>query len=88
MDEYSIILKPSVEKDFRKLSDSMTERIFDCIEQLKTEPFPRQAVKITGKEPFYRIRIGDYRIIYSVDTQIKQIVIHYIRHRSYVYRSV
>lgn len=51
------------------------------IEGLKSEPFPRQAIKLSGAERIYRIRVGDYRIVYEVDTQAKQVTVHYIRHR-------
>jgi len=58
------------------------------IERLKTDPFPRQAIKLTGTERLYRIRVGDYRIIYEVDTEAKRITIHYIRHRREAYRAL
>ena len=58
------------------------------IEGLRTDPFPRQAVKLSDTERLYRIRVGDYRIVYEVDTQAKQIVIHYVRHRREVYRTL
>ncbi|TLU57931.1 MAG: hypothetical protein FDX18_05970 [Chlorobium sp.] len=45
-------------------------------------------MKLTGGEQFYRIRAGDYRILYKVDSQLKQIVIQYIRHRRDVYRGI
>ena len=75
MDKYNVILKPSVEKDLRKLPEAVCGRIFEQFEQLETGPFPRQAIKLTGGEHFYRIRVGDYRIVYGVDTKIKEIVI-------------
>ncbi len=58
------------------------------IEGLTTDPFPRQAIKLSGTERLYRIRVGDYRIIYQVDTKAEQIIIHYIRHRREVYRAL
>ncbi len=58
------------------------------IEGLTTDPFPRHAIKLSGTERLYRIRVGDYRIIYKVDTEAEQITIHYIRHRREVYRAL
>ena len=49
---------------------------------------PRQAVKLAGGEAWYRVRVGDYRIIYGVDTRARQITVHYIRHRRDVYRNL
>jgi len=88
MDSYSINFKPSVEKDLRPLSKTLVSRVMEHIERLKTDPFPRQAIKLSGTERLYRIRVGDYRIVYEVDTQAKQILVHYIRHRREVYRRL
>lgn len=52
------------------------------------ELMPRLAVKLAGGEGRYRVRVGDYRIIYGVDTRVRQITVHYIRHRGDVYRSL
>ena len=48
----------------------------------------RLAVKLAGGEGRYRVRVGDYRIIYGVDTRNRQITVHYIRHRGDAYRSL
>jgi mRNA interferase RelE/StbE len=88
MDSYDINFKPSVEKDLRPLSKTLVTRVMERIERLKTDPFPRQAIKLSGTERLYRIRVGDYRIVYEVDTQAKQIMVHYIRHRREVYRAL
>jgi mRNA interferase RelE/StbE len=88
MDYYSINFKPSVEKDLRPLSKTLASRMMKCIERLMTDPFPRQAIKLSGTERLYRIRVGDYRIVYEVDTQVKEITVHYIRHRREVYRGL
>jgi mRNA interferase RelE/StbE len=58
------------------------------IEKLEKDPFPQQAIKLSGTERLYRIRVGDYRIVYKVDTQVKQIMVHYVRHRREVYRRL
>ena len=88
MTSYNISFKPSVERDLRPLSKSVVARVMDRIERLKTEPFPRQAIKLSGAERLYRIRVGDYRIVYEVDIRAKQVMIHYVRHRREVYRSL
>ena len=86
MASFKVIFKPSVEKDLRPLSKSVVARVFKHIEALKDDPFPRQSIKLAGAELLYRIRIGDYRVIYSVDKQAKQVIVHYVRHRRDVYR--
>jgi mRNA interferase RelE/StbE len=87
MASYSIVLKPSVEKDLRSLPKSVIPRVVRQIEALKENPFQRQSVKLAGAERLYRIRVGNYRVVYAVDKEAEEIVIHYIRHRREVYRG-
>jgi len=88
MASYNIVFKPSVEKDLRPLPKSVVARVMEHIEGLRTKPLPRQAVKLSGAERLYRIRVGDYRIVYEVDTQARRVTIHYVRHRREVYRAI
>jgi mRNA interferase RelE/StbE len=88
MASYKIVLKPSVEKDLRSLPRPIIARVFKQIEALKDEPFPRQSIKLAGAEHLYRIRLGDYRVIYGVDTDRKQVIVHYVRHRRDVDRQL
>jgi mRNA interferase RelE/StbE len=88
MASYKVVFKPSVHKDFRSLPKSAAGRIFQHLEALENEPFPRQSIKMSGAENLYRIRVGDYRIVYEVDQDQKQIMINFIRHRKDVYRRM
>ncbi len=88
MASYSFNFKPSVEKDLQSLSKSLVSRVMERIESLKDEPFPRQAIRFSGAERLYHLRVGEYRIVYEVDIQIKQVTIHYVRHRREVYRGL
>ncbi len=85
---YNISFKPSVEKDLRPLPKQIVERVWKQIERLKNNPYPDQAVKLSNSERLYRIRVGDYRIVYEVDTKTLQVMIHYIRHRRDVYCQI
>lgn len=88
MASYSVKFKPSVERDLRSLPEAVVGRVSRRIEGLKSHPLPRLAVKLSGAERLYRIRVGEYRIVYEVDAQARQILIHYIRHRRDVYRAL
>lgn len=88
MASYKVLFKPSVEKDLRSLPQSVVTRTFKRIEALKENPLPRQSIKLTGAEQLYRVRSGDYRIIYGVDKKNRQVVVHYVRHRKDVYRHL
>jgi len=88
MASYSVLLKPSVEKDLRRLSSSARTRIWARIEALATEPLPNQAIKLAASENLYRLRVGDYRIVYGVHPGAKEVVVHYVRHRREAYRGI
>ena len=77
MASFSIGFKPSVDKDLRRLPKDLVTRVMEKIEDLKSEPFPPQAVKIPVADRLYRLRVGDYRIVYEVEVKKKMITIHY-----------
>lgn len=52
------------------------------------DPFPRNALKLEGGEHLYRLRVGDYRVVYGVEQKTKLVIVHYIRHRRDVYREL
>jgi mRNA interferase RelE/StbE len=88
MASYEIAFKSSVEKDLLGLPKSAIERVVGRIELLSGNPFPRQSVKLAGAKQVYRVRAGDYRIVYSVDKTTKQVLVHYVRHRRDAYRRM
>ena len=88
MASFKVVSKPSVEKDLRSLPKSTIVRVMRQIAGLSDEPFPRQAVKLEGGEELYRIRVGDYRVIYAVERAARLVTIHYVRHRREVYRKL
>ncbi len=88
MASYKIVFKPSIEKDLRALPRPAVARVMSRIEALKDDPFPRQSVKLTGAEQLYRLRVGDYRIVYGVNKDAGQVIVHYVRHRRDVYRQL
>ena len=87
MDYYEIKWKRSAEKDIRKLKNvRIIRRIVETIESLIQNPYPVGCRKLRGTERLYRIRVGNFRIIYEVDHESKNIFIHYIRHRKDAYK--
>ncbi len=88
MASFKVILKPSIEKDVRRLPKKIVATVWTRIERLKDDPFPPGVTKLEGAERLYRVRVGDYRIVYEVDPDVEQITIHYVRHRSEVYRNL
>ncbi len=87
MDSYEIRWKNSAERDLRKISSAQIPQIIKAIESMVDNPFPPQHRKLRGSERDYRIRVGDYRVIYQVETKTKVIVIYHVRHRREAYRK-
>ena len=83
---FRIEWKKSTRKDLRKLPSSAADRIIEAVENLAENPFPHGVEKLSGSEHAYRIRLGDYRIVYEVVTQSKLVEIQRVRHRKDVYR--
>ena len=81
MASYEVRWKQSAERDLRRLDPSRVPRIVRAVDLLADDPFPRESRKLQGTEKQYRLRIGDYRIIYQVDVSAKIIVVFHVRHR-------
>ncbi|MGE9296303.1 MAG: type II toxin-antitoxin system RelE family toxin [Puniceicoccales bacterium] len=86
MGSYSVQFKRSAEKDLRKIDRTFLPAIVSKVQLLATDPRPPGARKLQGSERSYRIRIGDYRVVYAVEDEIRVISIERIAHRKDVYR--
>lgn len=60
-------------------------RIIVAVEALADEPRPQGCRKLVGSDDLYRIRVGDYRVIYSVDDRLLVVGVERVRHRKEVY---
>jgi mRNA interferase RelE/StbE len=87
MDSYEIRWKRAAERDLRNIDLQQIPKIINAVESLVDNPFPPQRRKLRGSQRDYRIRVGDYRVIYQVDTEAKIVIIYYVRHRSQAYRK-
>ncbi|MFI5200780.1 MAG: type II toxin-antitoxin system RelE/ParE family toxin [Candidatus Kapaibacterium sp.] len=88
MAEYSITFSRAARKELESLPAMIVERIFKKIEALAALPRPQGVIQLEGEENLYRIRVGDYRVIYTISDKSKTIDIIHIRHRSEAYRSL
>ena len=86
MYDYDVTFARSAREDLELLSTSVINRIFPRIEDLAQNPRPRRCRKIEGSENLWRIRIGDYRVIYEVLDDKRLVDIVAVRHRSQAYR--
>ncbi len=73
-------------KFFKRIDNVLADRILKRIEELRANPFPPEAKKVEGyKEEIYRVRVGDYRILYEVDKSQNLLGIVKIDNRGRVY---
>ena len=86
MAQYAVSFRRSAEKDLHRLDTTVQRRVMKAVEDLADTPRPSGCKKLQGSNDAYRIRVGDYRIIYSVDDSIHIVAIERIRHRREVYR--
>ena len=83
---YEIRLHRDAARAFRRLHGPLRDRIRDAIDALAEEPRPRGAVKLAGRDD-YRVRVGDYRIVYAVDDAQRLVLVAKVAHRRDVYRT-
>jgi mRNA interferase RelE/StbE len=86
MASFDVVWKRSAEKELRRLPAEMIRRVLDAVLALRRDPVPPGARKLQGTERTYRIRVGDCRVVYSVDGELLVIEIVRVRHRREVYR--
>jgi mRNA interferase RelE/StbE len=85
MAEYLVRFNRSAEKELDSFDAGLVRRIFSKIEALGNEPRPHGCRKLHGEKYMWRIRIGDYRVIYSINDAERTIEITGVRHRSKAY---
>lgn len=85
MAEYSIAFTRSARHELEVLDSSIIRRILSKIESLAVHPRPHGSRKLTGEKDLWRIRIGDYRVIYSILDKEQRIDITAVRHRREAY---
>lgn len=83
---YSIEFTKTAEKDLRRLPKQVISRIRKAVDALAENPRPHGYKKLVGQQDRYRIRIGDYRIIYNIKDDILVVLVIEIDHRKDIYR--
>ena len=83
---YRVLLASSAEKDLRKLSSVIHDRVITAIHGLAANPRPPGCRKLTGSKHDWRIRVGDYRVLYEIADTIRIVRVNRVRHRGDAYR--
>ena len=85
---FSVEVSRRAEKFIDKLPKELSKKIFASIESLKDEQFPRGAIKLKGEVNVFRIRVGDYRILYEVYADRSLVLVINVDNRSRVYDNL
>ena len=82
---YSVELKPTARKELEGLPDNMLSRVVRKVESLAQTPRPTGCKKLKGYKDQWRVRVGDWRVVYIVDDEAKLVSVTRIAHRREVY---
>ena len=86
MASYELIFLKSFDRDLRGLDRQLIPVIVEKMLVLENDPRPAQSKKLRGTDGEYRLRVGDYRIFYTVDDAEKTVAIYHVAHRREAYR--
>ena len=85
MDGFTIAFARSARRELEELDAALVKRIFPLIESLAEDLRPRGCRKLRGEENLWRIRVGTYRVVYSINDTERSLDIITVRHRSKAY---
>jgi len=83
---YSLEFRPSALKALRKLPRHISDQLHETFEKLKQNPRPPGSLKMKGTDGFWRVRSGDYRVIYDIRDSCLIVLIVDVGHRSSIYK--
>lgn len=79
---FKVLLHPRAARSLKKLQPSVAERVFESIRELERLPDKGDPLRPSR---FWRLRVGDYRVIYEIDRQTNRVIVLYVGHRKNVY---
>ena len=84
---YTVQVSRSAEKFLRALTDKkLYQRLRETVDLLETNPRPNNCIKLQGETELYRVRVGDYRIVYQIQDRQLVVLVVQIGHRRQIYR--
>ena len=83
--DYRIEIFPAARRELEKLGPLLVGRVAEAIAELSSNPRPRGCRKLTDSDCDYRVRVGDYRVLYEVSDKEKLVSVYRVRHRSRAY---
>jgi mRNA interferase RelE/StbE len=85
---YAVTLRASALRQVERLPHSVSRRVLTKASALGVNPRPLGAVKLAGAANLWRVRVGDYRIVYAIDDSGENVDVRIVAHRREVYRDI
>jgi mRNA interferase RelE/StbE len=85
---YRIEISPAAARQLRKIDRRVVSQIAEKIDSLAVEPRPHGCEKLSGYRDMYRVRVGDYRIVYGVEDQLVLVAVLKVGNRAEVYQRI
>jgi mRNA interferase RelE/StbE len=84
---HEVILSRAAEKNLDRIPRQVRVRILNALEELRAMPRPSGAVELKGADELWRIRVGDYRIVYTIQDEELVVLVVRVAHRKDAYRE-
>jgi mRNA interferase RelE/StbE len=88
MGDYKVQIAPAATREIKKLDRATQRRIIKKLEDLEDDSRPSGVEKLSQDPRFWRVKVGDYRVIYAVEDNSKLVVVVIVRHRREAYRNL
>lgn len=83
---YAVSVRPAAQRQFARLPADAKRAVAASLEGLAVEPRPHNHIKLSGSTDSYRVRVGDYRVVYQIDDASRKVLVTVVGHRREVYR--
>ncbi|PWB50325.1 MAG: type II toxin-antitoxin system RelE/ParE family toxin [Candidatus Methanoperedenaceae archaeon] len=84
--KFQIIWSESAAKELKKLDRTVANRIYKKVSQLSANPYHLDVTKMVG-DPYFRLRVGDYRVIFDIQNYMLRVLVLKVGHRKNVYKK-
>ncbi len=84
---YSVLISPSAWRELMNLPEQVQQQVIAVIESLESNARPSGVVKLEGESELYRVRSGDYRVVYQIDDAVLRVLIIKVANRREVYKK-
>lgn len=85
---YTVEVAPAASRHIRKLDREIQRRVLAALDKLRDEPRSHDAIKLHGGEDLYRVRVGDYRIVYAIEDNRLVVLVLKVGHRRDIYKDL